>query len=62
MSYLEIYNEQLLDLLSDAPGGGADSLAVVEDAGLGGASNVRCTRGDAPGLASRSRRAAAPMH
>jgi hypothetical protein len=31
VSYLEIYNEQLYDLLSDAPGT-SDSLAVLEDA------------------------------
>ena len=31
VSYLEIYNEQLYDLLSDSPGT-SDSLAVLEDA------------------------------
>lgn len=31
VSYLEIYNEQLYDLLSDSPGTSTDSLAVLED-------------------------------
>ena len=34
MSYLEIYNEQLYDLLSDKPGS-SEGLAVVEDSVLG---------------------------
>jgi hypothetical protein len=40
VSYLEIYNEGLYDLLADARGGSGE-LSIVDDAVAGGASNVR---------------------
>jgi hypothetical protein len=42
VSYLEIYNEALYDLLADTLGaGGGGELAIVDDAVAGGTSNVR---------------------
>ena len=44
MSYLEIYNEALHDLLSDAPGASSEGLSVIDDVPAGGGGNVSVHR------------------
>lgn len=41
VSYLEIYNEALYDLLAESPGATSDALAIMDDAVAGGTCNVR---------------------
>jgi hypothetical protein len=41
VSYLEIYNEALYDLLAEQPGASSEGLSIIDDVAGSGATNVR---------------------